>query len=160
MSHYCLATGTGLRDTRGDQFDCPACRTVLLESFRAPAAVPENVPGPLVPLTFQRPESGCLEPELCTTDSPCPVCDPEPDEPGLTGHETRTSVNPSSVQADWGFWYTSCSCGWKRSGVYGPPADSGNPFPVAWRAVGPEKAQQMADRWAEHHKQNPIKEQT
>lgn len=157
--HACLARSGPTPTVPGDTFDCPDCRAVLLESFREPATVPENVPGPPVPPAFQRPESGCLEPELCTTADPCPVCDPdEPDEPGLTGHETRTAIHPSRVQEGWGFWYASCSCGWKRSGVYGPPAESGQPLPIAWRAVGPEKAQQMADRWAEHHKQNPIKE--
>lgn len=156
MSHYCLATGTGLRDTRGDQFDCPACRGVLLESFREPACVPQTPAAtPAV-----RPGDGCLEPGLCTLGDPCPVCDPEPDEPGLTGHVTHTRLTASSVQADWGFWYAFCDCGWRTGGVYGPPVEEGRPLPVAWRAVGPDNAQRLADQWAEHHKQNPIKEQT
>lgn len=137
----------------GAELDCGLCRSVLLEAFRAPVRLPdEPYPRP-AEHEFRMPGDGCLEPELCTRTDPCPVCSPEPDEPGLTVHETKTSVVPGRLFPQRGFWYVSCSCGWSKKGLFGPYPNGGiSP------AVDEEHAEKLARQWAGYHQQNPTKE--
>ena len=120
----------------GDQLDCPDCRALLLEAFRAPVSLPEPVPA----------REPCLDPELCAVSGPCPPCEPDEPEP----HETAVSVHPSRVVQGYGHWYASCTCGWSKAGWYGSPVSD---IPDA------DHAHQAARRWAGHHKQNLTKEQ-
>lgn len=132
----------------GDELDCPVCRTQLYEALRAPVEGPEECPPvPARPVRSPAADRGsreCLEPELCTADDPCPVCEGS-DEPGLDtarpGHEVRFETNSSLARPGCGFWHVRCSCGWRKSGVYGVP---GKPWDF-------QHARETAHRWARHH---------
>lgn len=142
----------------GAELDCGPCRSALLEAFRAPVRLPgEPYPRP-AEHEFRMPGDGCLEPELCTRADPCPVCSPEPDEPGLAVHETKTSVLPDDRYFDSrfpqrGVWAVSCSCGWSRKGLFGTHPGVQTPLPP-----NVQEAETLARQWADYHKNHPTKE--
>ena len=99
--HACLADEIR-RAAPGDQFDCPRCRAVLLESFRGPAQTPPL--GVLLPRPLERPVYD-LDPEA----QPVPADAHE--------HAAWHMVTPNAAGPG-GVWAAGCSCGWSKSGVY------------------------------------------
>lgn len=147
-THTCLARSGPAPTAPGDAPDCPDCRAALLQAFREPARTPETF-RPAAPVL---PESGCLEPELCTAADPCPVCEEAPPEPGLSpaGHVVSVSVLPPVAPGRLGSWSVVCgACGWRRAGRYGSSTVSAPDF---------QQAESLAQAWARYHKTNPTRE--
>lgn len=134
-THACMSS-PGLAP--GDQFDCPACRAVLLRAFREPV----QAPGEGAPVDAGQ-DTGCLEPELCTTSDPCPVC-----ESAREGHDANARAFEYPYRPGTGTWSAWCSCGWFVTGPWGVP---GGP-----RGLG--EARDIAHQWAQRHRDNPLRE--
>lgn len=96
LKHTCLDG----EDRPGDEFDCGACRGMLLDSFRQ---LPRIVPGERI-----RPWDLYPEPEG-------QVAEPFAEEDAA--HITEHGLDPDPDQPG-GDWYAACSCGWRESGHY------------------------------------------
>jgi hypothetical protein len=108
MTHVALGDPEG-PPHKGDELDCPQCRSVLLEAFRAPADVPEPASASRHPyLTRSRPDAG-----------PLPVPAPGP----LTRFGYTISVEARASEALGGSWAVVCTCGWLEHGRFTDPAD-------------------------------------
>jgi hypothetical protein len=141
FTHYCLDGAT----RPGQEFDCTACRTMLLEAFRSSPGAPSHrpdvpqqdgprphlvVPGdsaPTVELDIE-PEDDPYGPEAGTT---------EPDADGEV-HTTVASTTPFRAQPG-GVWKAVCTCGWSAHGMYRHESR-------AWAAG-------VARRHADHHRE-------
>ena len=94
FKHTCLDG----RDRTGQELDCPVCRSLLLEAFRAPVRTPRA--------------------PCCTPDLPCqkhwtgPVPPVSPDPPG---HTVSTALDTGLPE---GVWAACCSCGWMQTGTF------------------------------------------
>lgn len=139
MTHACFGS-VGFRTAPGDQFDCPDCRVRLLEAFREPA----QAAGPwAVQPVAQEPESGCMEPELCTAADPCPVCEPDDELAPPGPHALQHRVTGGMRR---GVWEARCSCGWSVRGHWGlGPLDLPN-----WVTSRPMAQAEAERRCAEH----------
>lgn len=128
----------------GPEADCPTCRVLLLEAFRAPVQPPRFVPPPdprrphlLVPPEHSRtveipqlPQADCprcgngyladrLNEHLRACDAGSPPPDPDwlDQDPDVAEHTTEHGVTPSDEEPG-GLWWARCSCGWEANGPY------------------------------------------
>lgn len=101
LKHTCLDG----QDRPGDEFDCGACRSLLLDSFRQP---PEVRPHLILPEGSARTVNLYPEPEGRVT---------EPFSEEDAAHITDHGLEPDPDQPG-GDWYAACSCGWRESGHY------------------------------------------
>lgn len=141
--HICLPLRTDpVTRVPADPLDCPLCRAVLLEAFRTSPDAPETprsrVAGPFTRPALPEAGDGCLEPELCTPDDPCPVCE--------RGHIMRARVQEAPSAPGRGFWDASCTCGWRKAGRWG-----------GGTCLDRQAAQDTALYWVRHHR-NETKE--
>lgn len=125
--HTCLDG----EDRLGEEFDCPKCRALLLNSFSEPVQVPDLCCSPGLP---------------CEKHWTGPVPPVGPDEVDLGGEsrDPRCAYcgHPKSKQAcafckpvinkhvdpDRGSWHVWCSCGWEEKGWYAPDGSDGMGF--------------------------------
>lgn len=143
--HTCLDG----EDRLGEEFDCPKCRALLLNSFSEPVQVPDICCSPALPCekhwTGPVPpvgpdeviqEQGSTSPfghvpqspgSLCNCSSCnpdiCAYCGHEKGKPGCTFCAT---VIKKHVDPDRGSWHVWCSCGWEEKGWYAPDSEGFN----------------------------------
>jgi len=113
-----------------DEFDCPMCRTLLLEAFRSPVKrdeIPANAGD-----WAHRPEH---------SGSPFGRGPLNP-SPGEQSHTTWSDARPHADRPG-GTWFTGCSCGWFRDGEY---TQSGRE----------EVMCRIAASWAARHRAFPL----
>jgi hypothetical protein len=111
----------------GQELDCPVCRSLLLEAFRAPPEVSEE---DLIHATgigqASRPVTGLQDMHL-----------------GPPGHILATSLTMDPAGPG-GSWSVACSCDWVKSGHFHSSA------PAAVNYI-----QHLIDRWVRTHRENP-----
>lgn len=135
--HTCLDG----EDRLGLETDCPKCRALLLEAFRAPADLPVR-PDPLQQAMDRHP-SGRL-PHLSVPADSARTIDLHPftEEQQNPRHITEHGTDPDPDQPG-GDWFVRCSCGWFESGHY------------ARDGVGERTANRLAALKAGNHRRAP-----
>lgn len=140
FKHWCLDGEERL----GQEMDCPKCRALLLEAFRATPEVPDPVEE-----AKKRHPSGRL-PHLSVPADSARTLDLYPEHGGdrdpftegqQNPHITEHGVDPDPDQPG-GDWFARCSCGWTETGHY------------ARDGAGPVVAARLAALKADKHRED------